>query len=387
MSTTATPQSSPYAPPAHVALSRALETIPLGEAEAIQTITQVCLDLLDTASKPVLRQQHPYQHACVRATFEVLANIPDEMRVGVFAQPDTFDAIVRFSTASRRDQRVNDSHGFAIKLFGVEGERFASDDAGNTTQDFILLDSPQFFIRNAIDYAAFAAVLRSAVLKTKRGALKALPENARNLYIVAALFRRHFRHFPHEWSVLKGMRKPALHPFRKGYWSSTPYRLGDGAAKYEVYPSTSHPWFGRLEGPLPKQTDPDWLNEIMRQWLDRGPARFDFFVQRQVSATEMPIEDPTVRWSRLVSPPVRVARVHIERQEFDTPAKLTAVESLSFSPGHSLAVHGPLGGINRTRLAVYRALADRRRELNGISSREPDADWIDRVWEARAASD
>lgn len=379
MSTTATPYPS-YSPP-----ERPLESVPVGEAEAINIVTQVCMDLLDTQTRPVLRQQHPYQHACVRARFEVLGDIPDALRHGVFSSPATYDAIIRFSTSSRRDQRINDSHGFAVKLLGVSGERASSSGPSDSTQDFILLDSPQFFVRNAIDYASFAQALVVAVRRTKRAPLKFVPETGRGISVALTLFRRHFRHRPAEWKILKGMRKPAAHPFRKQYWSATPYRLGPMAVKYQVRPASAHPWLGMLNGHVPKSTDPDWLSNQMRQWLDRGAAAFDFFVQPQVDATAMPVEDATVLWNELVSPPMRVARLTIDPQQFDTPARRAAVETLSFSPAHALAAHAPLGGINRTRLQVYTAVADRRREINGASNAEPDAAWIDRVWEADAA--
>ena len=46
-------------------------------------------------------------------------------------------------------------------------------------------------------------------------------------------------------------------------------------------------------------------------------------------------------------------------------------ENLSFSPGHALAAHQPLGGINRSRLVAYKALAETRLADNGKAIEKP----------------
>ena len=52
----------------------------------------------------------------------------------------------------------------AIKLMGVSGEKLLPGQQNEQTQDFLLLDSPIFFVKNAIEFAEFdAAVLNSEV--------------------------------------------------------------------------------------------------------------------------------------------------------------------------------------------------------------------------------
>ena len=58
-------------------------------------------------------------------------------------------------------------------------------------------------------------------------------------------------------------------------------------------------------------------------------------------------------------------------QTFDTPEQQAFGENLSFTPWHSLPAHRPLGGINRARKEIYRAISKQRHDLNGVFAREP----------------
>ena len=68
-----------------------------------------------------LRGQHPKQHGCVQARFEVLADIPDPLKVGLFATPATYTAYIRFSNGAHHDDTKPDTHGMAIKLTDISG--------------------------------------------------------------------------------------------------------------------------------------------------------------------------------------------------------------------------------------------------------------------------
>jgi hypothetical protein len=85
----------------------------------------------------------------------------------------------------------------------------------------------------------------------------------------------------------------------------------------------------------------------------------------------MPIEDPTVEWDERDSPYVEVARLAIPAQEFSTDAQNRFCEQLQFAPWHALPDHRPVGALNRARLAVYRAVSDRRHTRNGVRRAGP----------------
>ncbi len=119
---------------------------------------------------------------------------------------------------------------------------------------------------------------------------------------------------------------------------------------------------------VPSVDSPDKLRLALVAALKDSEARFDLLAQVQTDAVATPIEDPTVEWG---SPWQKVATIHIPAQVFDTPEQRTFGENLSFTPWHSLPEHRPLGGINRARKEIYRAISKQRHELNGVPRREP----------------
>jgi hypothetical protein len=60
------------------------------------------------------------------------------------------------------------------------------------------------------------------------------------------------------------------------------------------------------------------------------------------------------------SPFHTIAKIHLPRQEFNSPAQLQFDENLTYNPWHCTAEHRPLGGINRARRDVYHALQEFR---------------------------
>jgi hypothetical protein len=85
----------------------------------------------------------------------------------------------------------------------------------------------------------------------------------------------------------------------------------------------------------------------------------------------MPVEDANKEWSEDESPYQTVARIKIPKQEAYSDARRQYVDSLSFSPAHSLEAHRPLGSIMRARLRAYPEMARVRRQGNNESLNEP----------------
>ena len=107
-------------------LSLGEEFVPAGEAAQIDQIVALhryVQEHVDRLRTPVPRGQHPKQHGCVTAEFTVEPNLPDALRYGVFREPRTFQALIRFSNGRAWDDRLPDAHGMAVKLLGVEGEK------------------------------------------------------------------------------------------------------------------------------------------------------------------------------------------------------------------------------------------------------------------------
>lgn len=70
------------------------------------------------------RALHRKQLAGLRATFEVLPDLPDEARHGLFAVPHKYDAWLRLSNGgfNYAPDKVPDIRGFSIKVLGVTGK-------------------------------------------------------------------------------------------------------------------------------------------------------------------------------------------------------------------------------------------------------------------------
>lgn len=316
------------------------EIIPPGEAEAISAVVQAIEDRV-RSGKPARRDAHPKAHGCVRAEFRVLDDLPPALRVGVFAATRTFDAWVRFSNGSEKQKpdSARDGRGMAIKLMGVT-------QSPSTTQDFVMINHPVFFVRNAADYGDFQ--------KTASSPLR---------FYFPGFNPLHFR--LHELFVTRAMTKhTVVNPLNTRYFSMSPYCFGDGACKFSARPAGALSSFTATDSP-------DFLHVNLARHLAEAGASFDFMVQLRAQPSAMPIEDPTIIWNEDAAPFVPVARITIPRQSFDSPEQHAFCENLSFTPWHCVDAHRPLGGINRLRRAVYETISRVRHDLNDAPRREP----------------
>ena len=140
------------------------ELIPQTEAADTQTIVKIIEGAINAAyamgERPAMRDAHAKGHGCVKGDFTVGTDVPPALRRGVFAQPHTFAAWIRFSNGAGtpHDDAIGDGRGLAIKLTGVPGKKLLADEAEAQTQDFVMINYPVFFIRNVADYVPFTAL-------------------------------------------------------------------------------------------------------------------------------------------------------------------------------------------------------------------------------------
>jgi hypothetical protein len=311
-----------------------LETVAPDEA----AVTQEFIAFLKEANLrrhptgPMLRFNQGRHTACVHAELTVLDGLAPELRVGLFAEPRTYRAWIRFANASSKSDKEKDVRGMSIQLADVLGRNLTE---GASTQDFVLNSHPVMVIP---DTRSFLALLRAM----EAGGLQRL------LYLLS-----------HPRSLRIGIAArghPSSH-LKIPYWSTTPYLFGEGrAVKYTVRPCTKD------AGSPPAQPTDSYLRDAIRAHLGRSEACFDFLVQFQKDARTMPIEDASVEWSEQESPFRPVARIRIPPQRIDDAETLSRCEEVSFNPWHSLVEHRPLGGLNRARREIYRAMAEFRRQ-------------------------
>ncbi len=263
---------------------------------------------------------------------------------GIFDEARAYPVWIRYSNGSEKaqDDSAGDGRGMAIKLMGVER-------SGSGTQDFVMINHPVFFVRNAADYVEFR---------------KALLEESPIKFFFPGLNPFDFR--LHEFGIANAIRSTKItNPLDARYWSTTPYLFGDSAMKFSASPCDA------ASPSVQKTSSPNFLRENMQKHLVRSKSCFDFLVQLRKSPREMPIEDPTLEWSEKGSPFIPVAQIIIPPQAFDSPEQLNFCENLSFTPRHTISEHRPLGGINRVRKTVYDTISRVRHELNDEERREP----------------
>ena len=264
---------------------------------------------------------------CVRAELTVLDTLAAEHRVGLFAEPRTYAAWIRFANAGSKTDRERDVRGMAIKVFDVPGANLTP---GETSQDFVLNSHPVMVAPNTREFLQ---------------AMKALEAGG---FQQAGYFLTHPR------AALIGLRarqQPACH-LDIPYWSTTPYLFGPGrAVKYHVRPASG------VVSSVPSNLTDTYLTDALKKRLSQEDAFFELTVQFQTNPGTMPIEDASVEWSERESPYVPLARIRIPKQAIDQADTASRCESIAFNPWHALPAHRPLGNMNRARREIYQAMA------------------------------
>ena len=270
------------------------------------------------------------QTACVEAEFIVPDGLPDAHRVGLFAAPRTYPAFIRFANAASDSDRDRDIRGMSIQVTNVDGENLTP---GARTQDFVLNSHPVMIAGTTRD---FLELLRA----NEAGGLR------RIVYFLT--------HLNSARIGAAARQNPSCH-LDIEYWSTTPYQFGpDRVVKYAVRPTS------KRTSRKPDTVTDAYLTDNMRTHLDQEEATFDFLIQFHVDDRRTPIEDASIEWQVRDAPYHRVGSIRIPRQRFDTPERARQGEQMAFNPWHSLVAHTPVGGMNRARREIYRAMAEFR---------------------------
>lgn len=301
----------------------------------------------DPSAREILRFNQPKHVGCLKADFSVLEDLPAELRVGIFATPQTFPTWVRFANATNQPDTKKDFRGMSLKLMQVKGAKLLGP---ADTQDFILNSHPVLFVGNPQDFRDFVDY----------------SVNSSPLRFFLSPFNLHIKEFR---IVLAGRQHHPGH-LAIPYWSTTPYLFGEGrAVKYSV--KSCHQ---DKDAEHSRKLKDGYLRDAMREQMATSAACYDFLVQFQTDAERMPLEDATVEWDESLSPFRKVARINIPSQSFESPEQMEFCENLAFNPWQSLPEHRPLGGLNRVRKDLYKTLAEFRHQSNGVTYKEPTGD-------------
>ena len=186
---------------------------------------------LARGQSPVRRPVFLKPHGVARAEFAVLPDLPQEFRVGLFANARNYPAWIRVSSDTIPTMPdLKTTVGIGIKLFGVGGAKLVGN-AADETFDLVLQNHDVFFVDTAADMCAFT---------------KASFEGREKEYLAA---------HPVTGAILADMQKVIGSVFDASYWSVLPYAFGPGRfVKYKLTPDAA---------PMPDsaldQADPNYL--------------------------------------------------------------------------------------------------------------------------------
>jgi hypothetical protein len=292
-------------------------------------------------------------HAVVRAEFAVRDDLPEHLRRGIFAEPRTYRAWVRFSGPGPYVTPDIDDVGFmsmSIKLMGVPGPKLLDDE--RSTQDLFGVSTPTFVTP---DTRANAQLQHWSL----RNAQVFYFLNTTETHVLDAIMQL-------LWT------KTQTSPLESEYFSCVPYLLGQDQAMQYSFRSRLGT---RTRVPrLPLRPPDNYLRDAMVATLAEQDVEFDILLQLQTDPFLMPIENNAVLWPTRLSPRVPAALLRIPKQTFDTPAQLAFARVLSYNPWHCIPEHRPLGNQGRARKRMYSELSRLRQQMNRVEHYEPTGD-------------
>ncbi|HBL11432.1 MAG TPA: catalase [Cyanobacteria bacterium UBA11162] len=365
------------------------------------------MDNLYKDQERALRDTHTKSHAAVKGSLEIFDFDEDaikrelsqrasltssqlnaiSLKQGLLSSPKQYPVWLRFANGafSIKNDYESDTRSMAVKVMGVEGERLEQS-YESKTQDIIVHNSEFFFVKTIRDYYGFFSAVVESTEATKKW-----------LY-------RHPRQF---LALLKGTGGIPKSLLTQRYWSSSASALGlkpdfdpsqtsrvpveyPAVIKCAFTPVSSQPPHNRIPfeprpgipklpfsdrakalGLDPSQMDNYYRDDII-QSLAKPDAQYcwDFGIQFQTNPN-MSIDDTTITWKESESPFFTVGRLTVKHQIINFEKQYDFCENLRFSPWNGLAVHRPVGAINRLRGVVYPVVASYRYQKQGLVHNEP----------------
>lgn len=291
--------------------------------------------------KKPLRAFHAKCIGLVKAEVKSLDNLDEDLKVGLFKTDKTYKAWVRFSNGAGEvlPDAKKAARGMAIKILDVESEEFIDPDPEGNTQDIILFTSRTHLPVTAGKQFAVPRVVLGTGLVRLIAIIMGLP---RKLSAVKIFRQGQFK-------------TPNI--LEETYYSATPYAFGKRIIKWQVRP------FKTIASTMPEKPVFNFLTKRLIADLSehsKEDITFGLFVQFHKDESTTPINDPSVLWK---TPFHQVAVISIPKQkEIDTAERAAIDINMSFSPGHSMKEHEPLGDVNMIRRKVYGELSKERRE-------------------------
>lgn len=310
-----------------------------------------------------VRDAHVKSHGILKAQVIVEANLPEYLAQGAFAQPVTYDAIIRLSTGASKIKADadRDVYGFALKILGVHGERAIAADTSHN-QDFLMVNNPIIPFGDAQAYATFLKLVGTVTSDVSSAKDK--------LHEIVDLIKN--KQTPLVHKVISALAQANTHHILgETFFSMAAMRYGNYMAKISVAPLS--PEVSALTGTQVANIDQfSSIRDAVVEFFQHNSAQYQLCAQLCANLDTMPIEDASILWSEDESAHQPIARIIIPQQEAYSPARrVFGDDVLSYSPWNALAAHQPLGSLMRMRQKVYESSSVLRHDLNRQPRIEP----------------
>lgn len=312
------------------------------------------------------RDAHAKSHAILKATLIVHDGLAPELAQGIFAEPRSYDAVVRLSSAPGdiHTDRTPAPRGYAIKVIGVEGERLLPH-LGGHNQDFLMVNFPTLAFGTIAKYKELLGLLEknshspevlqrltTGAMRVVRGAVEATGRTPS--------------------AIVEGLGRDSNHVLGETYFTQGALRYGEYVAKLSVAPKSAN--VRALTGSTMKVDDFSAIRDLLGGFFGTEGAEYEMRAQLCTDAEAMPVEDAAVLWKEDASPHRPVATLRIEAQDAYSPARRTYGDDvLTFNPWNGVEAHQPLGSIMRIRKRAYERSTAYRHDYNAREQAEPDS--------------
>ncbi len=276
----------------------------------------------------------------LRAKLQVMDNLPEYAKQGLFVKPASYDTLIRISNGGVdvKPDAVPDIRGFAIKVLGQNAPSALGN--GNTqNQDFTLINQSAFSFPKSAPFIALVLAASESPF--------ALLKHMIGTYGLIGGFQKIAK-------TVKTFGKPFSGFMTETFHSAAPIACGEYAARVRLIPIAAKPNL------TPNKSD---LSVDIKNALATETVEFNLQLQFFVDEKITPVEDASVDWLESESPYITVAKLVIPSQNLDSADAKTLAEKIEktlFDPWNALLAHRPLGDVMRARKVVYYASQKQR---------------------------
>lgn len=284
--------------------------------------------------RPANRPQHAKSLVATSSVnFNVLENIPNELKVGFLATKCSYPCYVRFSNASGLMFADNekDLRGCAVRV-KIGEDKF---------HDLLMTNAEEHHAKDAVEAMWTSFLLYKPGILNKLAGFAKL--TAKFGPITASRILK---------TLLGQIKIPVESLATETYWSRAAYKFGSVAVRFRLNPE-------QQKSEVIVQTSNNLADEFANK-VSTQDIIFNFEVQIYVDEHKTPIEDSTKSWGKNDAPFISIGTLVINQRADLTQFGL--IDAMKFNPWNvsDSSIFEPLGNMNRARKHVYIASAKAR---------------------------